>query len=162
MQERLVKGDPKVVEQLNAALSAELSAIAQYMVQAEMCANWGYSRLGGLTKKRAIEEMRHAEGLIERLLFLDAIPQVSVALQPKIGASVKEHLEIDLKDELEAVVQYNQAVNICSAAADAGSRELFEHMIADEERHADFLEAQLQTIKDVGLPNYLAQQTAGE
>ncbi len=153
-----MKGDPKVIEQLNAALSSELSAIAQYMVQAEMCQNWGYSRLAGLTKKRAIEEMHHAEGLIERLLFLDAAPQVSVQLQPKIGASVQEHLEIDLKDELEASVQYNGAVKVCTAAGDAGSKELFEHMIVDEERHADFLDAQLQAIKDVGVANYLAQQ----
>ena len=117
-----MKGDPKVIEQLNAALSSELSAIAQYVVQSEMCQNWGYSRLGGLTKMRAIEEMRHAEGLIERLLFLDATPEVSVPLQPKIGANVKQHLELDLKDELEAVVQYNQAVKVCTEASDAGSR----------------------------------------
>lgn len=148
-----MKGDPKVIEQLNAALSSELSAIAQYMVQAEMCQNWGYSRLAGLTKKRAIEEMHHAEGLIERLLFLDAAPQVSVQLQPKIGASVQEHLEIDLKDELDASVQYNGAVKVCTVAGDAGSRELFEHMIVDEERHADFLEAQLQAIKDMSIAN---------
>lgn len=157
-----MKGDPKVIEQLNAALSSELSAIAQYMVQAEMCQNWGYTRLAGLTKKRAIEEMRHAEGLIERLLFLDAAPQVSVQLQPKIGASVQEHLEIDLKDELDASVQYNGAVKVCTAAADAGSKELFEHMIVDEERHADFLDAQLQAIKDMGIANYLAQQMKEE
>ena len=153
-----MKGDPKVIEQLNTALSSELSAIAQYMVQAEMCENWGYGRLAGLTKKRAFEEMHHAEGLIERLLFLDAAPQVSVQLQPKIGANVKEHLELDLKDELDAVVQYNGAVKICTAAADAGSKELFERMIVDEERHADFLEAQLQSITDMGIANYLAQQ----
>jgi bacterioferritin len=157
-----VKGDPKVIEQLNAALSSELSAIAQYMVQAEMCTNWGYNRLGALTKARAIEEMRHAEGLIERLLFLDAVPQVSVALQPKIGASVKEHLEIDLKDELEAGVQYNEAVKICSAANDAGTKELFEHMIMDEERHADFLDAQLHAMADMGVGIYLAQQIKKE
>jgi bacterioferritin len=157
-----VKGDPKVIEQLNAALSSELSAIAQYMVQAEMCFNWSYGRLGGLTKKRAIEEMRHAEGLIERLLFLDSVPVVSVALQPRIGSTIQEHLEIDLKDELEAVVQYNEVVKICSAAGDAGTRELFERMILDEERHADFLESQSQAIQDMGLPNYLAQQAGGE
>lgn len=153
-----MKGDAKVIEQLNAALCSELSAIAQYMVQAEMCENWGYERLGTLTKTRAIEEMRHAEGLIERLLFLDAVPQVSVALQPKIGASVKEHLEIDLKDELEAVVEYNNAVKVCVTAGDAGSKELFEKMIGDEERHADFLEAQLTAIEAMGIGNYLAQQ----
>ncbi len=153
-----MKGNPKVIEQLNTALSSELTAIAQYMVQAEMCSNWGYRRLGALTKKRAIEEMRHAEGLIERILFLDGIPEVNVGLKPQIGKNVQEHLEIDLKDELSAVVEYNEAVKICNEAGDAGSRELFEHMIQDEERHADFLESQLQDIKDLGLANYLAQQ----
>lgn len=153
-----MKGNEKVIEQLNAALSSELTAIAQYMVQAEMCDNWGYPRLGALTKKRAIEEMKHAEALIERILFLDGMPGVSVALKPQIGTNVKEHLELDLKDELDAVVQYNNAVKLCDSVNDAGSRELFEHMIKDEERHADFLEAQLQAIKDVGIANYLAEQ----
>jgi bacterioferritin len=153
-----VKGDPKVIEQLNAALSSELSAIVQYMVQAEMCENWGYGRLAGLTKKRAFEEMHHAEGIIERLLFLDSVPVVNVPLKPQIGANVPEHLQIDLKDELDASVQYNDAVKICSAANDDGSKQVFEHMIVDEERHADFLEAQLQSIKDMGVANYLAQQ----
>lgn len=157
-----MKGDPKVIEQLNAALSSELSAIVQYMVQAEMCDNWGYSRLGALTKKRAFEEMHHAEGLIERLLFLDSVPVVNVPLKPQIGANVPEHLEIDLKDELDASVQYNEAVKTCTAAGDAGSKELFEHMIVDEEKHADFLEAQLQSINDMGVANYLAQQVKGE
>jgi bacterioferritin len=153
-----MRGSEAVIQQLNLALSSELSAIAQYMVQAEMCDNWGYSRLGGLTKKRAIEEMHHAEGLIERILFLDGAPQVAVALQPKIGSSVKEHLEIDLQDEKDAVVQYNQAVKICVSESDEGSRELFKRMIQDEERHVDFLEAQLQSIQDLGIANYLTEQ----
>jgi bacterioferritin len=102
--------------------------------------------------------MRHAEGLIERILFLDGAPQVAVALQPKIGNSVKEHLEIDLQDEKDAVVQYNNSVKICTAEADAGTRELFEHMIKDEERHVDFLEAQMQSIQDLGIANYLTEQ----
>lgn len=156
-----MRGNEKVIEQLNAALSSELSAIAQYMVQAEMCHNWGYNRLGDLTKHRAIEEMKHAEGLIERILFLDGTPQVSVALQPKIGASVKEHLELDLQDEKDAVVQYNAASRICLEAGDAGSRELFEHMIQDEERHVDFLEAQLHSVQELGIANYLTEQMKG-
>jgi bacterioferritin len=153
-----MRGSDIVINELNLALSSELSAIAQYMVQAEMCHNWGYQRLGDLTKKRAIEEMRHAEGLIERILFLDGAPQVAVALQPKIGTNVKEHLDIDLEDEKEAVVQYNNSVKTCNAEGDAGSRELFEHMIKDEERHVDFLEAQLQSIQDLGIANYLTEQ----
>ena len=156
-----MRGSEAVIQQLNLALSSELSAIAQYMVQAEMCDNWGYSRLGGLTKKRAIEEMHHAEGLIERILFLDGAPQVAVALQPKIGNNVKEHLEIDLQDEKDAVVQYNQAVKICVSEGDEGSRELFKQMIQDEEHHVDFLEAQLQSIQDIGIANYLTEQMKG-
>lgn len=156
-----MRGNEKVIAQLNAALSSELSAIAQYMVQAEMCHNWGYARLGDLTKTRAIEEMRHAESLIERILFLDGTPGVSVALQPKIGANVKEHLEIDLKDELEAVAQYNSAVQLCNEQGDTGSRELFERLLKDEERHVDFLEAQTQSIQDIGIANYLSEQLKG-
>src|ERR1700752_504258 len=94
-KEEWMQGSAKVSEQLNAALSAELTAIVQYMVQAEMCDNWGYHRLAALTKKRAIEEMHHAEGLIERVIFLDGTPEVKVALKPQIGANVKQHLEID-------------------------------------------------------------------
>jgi bacterioferritin len=153
-----MRGSNKVIEQLNAALSAELTAIVQYMVQAETCDNWGYLRLGELTKKRAIEEMRHAEGLIERIIFLDGTPEVKVALSPQIGTNVKEHLEIDLKDEIEASEQYNKAAKICVAEADDGSRVLFEKMIQDEERHVDFLEAQLHSIEEMGIANYLAEQ----
>ena len=153
-----MRGNDKVIEQLNLALSAELTAIAQYMVQAEMCDNWGYMRLGELTKKRAIEEMHHAEALIERIIFLDGTPEVKVALRPQIGANVKEHLEIDLKDEVEASAQYNNAVKVCTTAADDGSKKLFEKMIQDEERHVDFLEAQLHSIKEMGIAAYLSEQ----
>jgi bacterioferritin len=156
-----MRGNDKVIEQLNLALSAELSAIVQYMVQAELCDNWGYKRLGALTKKRAIEEMHHAEGLIERIVFLDGTPEVAIPLKPQIGANVKEHLEIDLKDEVEASAQYNGAVKVCVTASDDGSRTLFEKMIQDEERHVDFLEAQLQSIKDIGIANYLSEQLKG-
>jgi len=153
-----MRGDKNVILQLNAALSAELTAIAQYMTQSEMCQNWGYKRLGDLTKVRAIEEMRHAEGLIERVIFLDGIPSVDIALKPQLGTKVQEQLEINLKDELDAVRQYNEAARICMDAGDDGSKALFEHMIVDEERHADFLEAQLHAIGEMGIANYLAQQ----
>jgi bacterioferritin len=158
IKDTYMKGNEKVISELNAALSSELTAIAQYMVQAEMCQNWGYKRLGDFTNKRAIEEMKHAEGLIERILYLDGMPEVSIALKPQIGKNVKEQLEIDLKDELDASVQYNNSVKICHANGDGGSRELFEHMIQDEERHADWLESQLQAISDMGIGNYLAEQ----
>ena len=156
-----MQGKEKVINQLNRALSAELTAIVQYMVQAEMCDNWGYGRLGAATKKRALEEMRHAEGLIERILFLDGIPAVEVALEPKIGASVKAQLELDLHDEADAVKQYNAAVEICRQEGDNGTRELFEKMIKDEETHTDYLEAQLRVISEVGIQNYLSEQIGG-
>jgi len=151
-------GNPKVLEQLNAALASELTAITQYMAQSEMCQNWGYVRLGGLTKARAIEEMKHAEGLIERIIFLDGTPAVNVALIPKLGTNPQTQLEIDLADEIDAVKEYNAAVKICAAANDDGSRSLFEGMIKDEERHADFLEGQLHSIKEMGIELYLSQQ----
>lgn len=153
-----MKGSEKVISELNRALSAELTAIVQYMVQAEMCDNWGYGKLGEATKKRAIQEMRHAEALIERVLFLDGTPAVEVALEPKIGASVKAQLELDLHDEADAVKQYNAAVAICRQEGDNGSRELFEKMIKDEEMHTDYLETQLRVISEVGIQNYLSEQ----
>ena len=153
-----MQGDKRVIEQLNAALSSELTAIVQYMTQSEMCQNWGYKRLGDLTKARAIEEMKHAEGLIERIIFLDAIPSVEVGLKPQLGSKVQEQIEIDLKDELDAVRQYNEAVKVCVEAKDEGSKALFDVMIRDEERHTDFLEAQLGAIKEMGVANFLAQQ----
>src|SRR5512147_666336 len=111
-----MQGNAKVIEQLNAALSSELTAIVQYMVQAETCEAWGYVRIGGYLKRRAIEEMHHAEGLIERLVFLDTTPKVDVKLTPVLGATVKEQLEADLKDEEAAVRQYNAAMNVCADA----------------------------------------------
>ena len=153
-----MQGNQKVIEQLNMALSAELTASVQYMTQSEMCQSWGYKRLGDLTKARAIEEMKHAEGLIERIIFLDGTPSVGVGLKPQLGSKVQEQMEIDLKDELDAVREYNEAAKVCAEARDEGSKVLFEHMIQDEERHADFLEAQLHSIKEMGIGPYLAQQ----
>ena len=153
-----MRGNEKVIEQLNVALSNEMSAAVQYMVQAEMCANWGYHRLSTLTKARAIEEMKHAERLIERVIFLDGTPDVAVPLTPKIGVNVQQQLEIDLTDETGAIKEYNDASRICREAGDAGSKDLFESLLHDEERHADFLEAQLHSIKELGLGPYLAQQ----
>ena len=155
-------GDEKVIEQLNSALSSELTAIVQYMTQSEMCQNWGYTRLGERTKVRAIEEMKHAEGLIERIIFFDSTPHVDVGLKPQLGSNVQQQMEINLKDEQDAVRHYNQAVKICVEARDEGSRTLFERMIQDEERHVDYLEAQLHSIKEMGIANYLAQQLDGE
>lgn len=153
-----MKGNAAVINELNAALSAELSAIVQYVVQAEMCENWGYERLADYTMKRSRVEMRHAERLIERILFLDGTPAVNIALKPEIGATVPAQLEAGLHDEKESVKMYNAAIMICEKAGDNGSRDLFQHMVEDEEEHIDWLEAQLTSIADMGLPNYLSQQ----
>jgi bacterioferritin len=157
-----MKGSEKVIKELNAALSSELTAIVQYMVQAEMHVNWGYGGLGSITKKRAIEEMRHAEGLIERILYLDGTPSVDVALTPRIGKNVKSHLETDYQDEVDAVKQYNAAAKICVTEGDNGSRELFEKMIKDEEHHTNYLEGELHAIAEMGIENYLAQRMDDE
>ncbi len=157
-----MRGYKKVIEQLNAALSSEMTAVVQYMVQAETCENWGYARLAAKTKARAMEEMHHAEHLIERIIFFDSTPEVAVALTPKIGKNVQEHLQLDYEDEEGAVKQYNDAAKICREAGDAGTKDLFESMITDEERHADFLESQLHSIQEMGIGAYLAQQMKAE
>ena len=156
-----MRGSEKVIAELNRALSAELTAIVQYMVQAEMCESWGYKALAAQTKKRAIEEMRHAEGLIERILFLDGKPAVETALKPTIGDTAKAQLELDLHDEADAVKQYNAAMAVCMKEGDNGTRELFLKMIHDEERHADYLETQLGLIGTLGTQNYLSEQLEG-
>jgi bacterioferritin len=153
-----MKGSAKIIKELNAALSAELTAIVQYMVQSEMQVNWGYDRLGAITKKRAIEEMRHAEGLIERIIFLDAAPEVDVTLKPRIDGKVKAQLETDMRDEHDAVRQYNAAAEICVAESDNVSRRLFEKMIKDEEAHSLYLEGELHVIGETGIEQYLSQQ----
>jgi bacterioferritin len=153
-----MRGNKNVINELNRALSAELTAIVQYMVQAEMCEAWGYEKLATATKKRAIEEMHHAENLIERILFLEGKPAVDVPLTPKIGDDPKAQLELDLHDEADAIQQYNAAVAVCAAEGDHGTRQLFLKMIHDEEQHADHLETQLDLIAKLGLQNYLSGQ----
>jgi len=153
-----MKGNANVIKELNAALSSELTAIVQYMVQSEMQSNWGYYGLGAITKRRAIEEMHHAEGLIERIIFLDSAPTVDVSLTPRIGPNVKSHLETDLADEHDAVKQYNASAAVCVREGDNGTRDLFEKMIKDEEHHSNYLEGELHSIHEMGIENYLAQQ----
>ena len=153
-----MQGNEKVIGCLNKALHDEISAVLQYMVQAETCENWGYGRLAGITRSRAIEEMKHAEALIERLLFLDTIPNVNVSLKPTIGKDVPQQFEAGLADETGAIKEYNESAKICREAGDAGTKDLFERLLHDEERHADYLDAQLHAIKAMGIGAYLAQQ----
>ncbi len=153
-----MKGNEKVIAYLNQCLKAELTAINQYFLHAEMMENWGYGRLSKVTKKNAVEEMKHAEKFIERILFLDGMPVMDELFPLRIGRDVKAQLENDLALELDAVPRLNEAIKEAVAAGDNGSRELFEEVLEDEEEHVDFLEAQLHMIKEIGSGNYLAQQ----
>jgi bacterioferritin len=153
-----MQGSDKVIERLNRALHDEMTAVVQYMVQAETCENWGYGQLAGLTKARAIEEMKHAEALIERIVFFDSVPEVNVAIKPTLGKDVPQQFEAGLADETGAIREYDESAAICRELGDAGTKDLFERLLHDEERHADFLEAQLNAIKAMGIGAYLAQQ----
>jgi bacterioferritin len=153
-----MKGKPEVLEVLAKMLKEELGAVSQYMVHSEMCENWGYSRLGKHVKQQAVEEMKHAEVLIERILYLEGTPNLNELPKLNIGKDVKQQLQNDLALEKGAVAAYNQAIATCRKAGDNGSAELLHSILADEEGHVDFLEEQLGLIEQVGLPNYLAQQ----
>lgn len=153
-----MRGNEQIIKLLNETLKAELTAINQYFLHAEMCENWGYQRLSAHTRKESIEEMRHAEILMERILFLDGTPNMTEIFPLRIGSNVKAQLENDLALELDAVARLNAAIRAATEAGDDGSRELFKKILLDEEEHVDHLEAQLQIIAEVGLPNYLAQQ----
>jgi bacterioferritin len=152
-----MKGDPKVIEYLQEVLTGELTAINQYFLHAEMMENWGYKRLAAHTRKESIEEMGHAEKLIERILYLDGSPSLSSLFPLRIGQTVKAQIENDLQVEYDAVPRLNKAINAAVAAGDNGSRDLFESILKDEEEHVDHLEAQLHLIQEMGYENYLAQ-----
>jgi bacterioferritin len=157
-----MRGNPKVVDALNEALKEELTAISQYFLHAEMCENWHYDKLGSYIKKQSIDEMKHAEELIERILFLDATPNMTELGKMTIGKNVREQLESDLKLEVEAVGMYNRAVRIARDEGDNASRELFERLLKDEEEHVDWLEAQVHQINELGYERYLSQQIRKE
>ncbi len=153
-----MKGNPKVIAVLNEALKSELTAINQYIVHAEMCENWGFKKLAATTKKNSIGEMKHAEELIERILYLDGTPNMSDYFKILIGKNVPEQLQNDLDLEVDAVKRYNAGITVCVTAGDNGSRDLLVTLLKDEEGHIDYLEAQLHQIKEMGLQNYLATQ----
>jgi len=151
-----MKGDKKVITALNDALSEELSAVNQYFLHAEMCENWGFEKVAGIIKKTALDEMKHAEALIERILFLEGIPNMTKYMPLLIGKTVPETLQNNLKLELGAIKSYNKSIKIACEANDSGSAELFKKHLLDEEGHADLFETQLDVIEKVGLQNYLA------
>lgn len=153
-----MKGNEQILLKLNEELADELTAVNQYIVHSEMCANWGLDRLHDAIEKRAIEEMKHAEALIARILFLEGRPVVSKLNPMHIGAEVAEQLQNDYASEQGAVKSYNAAVQLAASLGDNGSRALFESILHDEEVHIDWLEAQLDQIRLMGIENYLAQQ----
>jgi bacterioferritin len=153
-----MKGDAKVIEFLNQVLKAELTAINQYFLHAEMCENWGYERLAKLIKKESIEEMTHAEKLMERILYLDGTPNMTDYFKINVGATVEAQLKNDLQLEYDAVKRLNAGIKLCVAAGDNGSRDLAQKILDDEEHHIDWLEGQLHAIGEMGIANYLAQQ----
>jgi bacterioferritin len=153
-----MKGDVKVIAELNARLAEELTAINQYFVHAEMCEDWHYGRLAEAIKKRSITEMKHAEKLIERILYLDGRPIVSQLNEMHIGASVPDMHKNDLAAEHGAVLVYNESIRIAVEAKDEGTKELLDAILTDEEDHVDWLEAQLTQIEQMGLEIYLAEQ----
>jgi bacterioferritin len=157
-EEGTMKGDAKVIDELNARLVEELTAINQYFVHAEMCEDWHFGGMAEPIKKRSITEMKHAEKLIERILFLDGRPIVSKLDKMHIGAAVPDMHANDLDLELGAVKAYNESIRICAELKDDGTKELLESILADEEDHVDWLEAQLTQIEQLGREIYLAEQ----
>jgi bacterioferritin len=157
-----MQGNPKVIAKLQEALKEELTAINQYFMHAEMCENWGYKKLAKFIKKQSIDEMKHAEELIERILFLDGSPNLTELMHLNIGQNVKAQLENDLKLEVNAVGMYNEAVKLARDEGDNASRELFERLLRDEEQHADWLETQVHQINEVGYERYLSRQIPDE
>jgi bacterioferritin len=153
-----VKGNKKLIDMLNEFLADELSAVNQYIVHSEMCEDWGYQKLHDTIEKRAIQEMKHAEKLIGRILFLEGTPIVNKLNPINIGASVEAQLTNDLESEIGAVKAYNDGIRLCMEVGDNGTRELIKANLVDEEDHIDWMEAQLEQIKQMGLQIYLQNQ----
>jgi len=153
-----MKGHEKIIESLNKRLAEELTAINQYFVHAEMCENWGYEKLHGMIRKRSIDEMKHAEKLINRILFLDGKPIVSDLNKIHIGTEVPKFHENDHKAEVAAIHGYNESIKLAFELGDGGTRELLESILREEEAHIDLIDAQLDQIKQMGAQNYLAEQ----
>ncbi len=153
-----MKGNDKILASLNNLLAEELTAISQYMVHSEMCANWQYGKLDKSIEERAIAEMKHAETLISRILFLEGTPVVSDLRKINIGASIEAQFNNDLQSELSAVKSYNEGIRLAADLGDNGTREMLSTILAAEEGHVDWLEAQIGQVKLMSLQNYLVEQ----
>jgi len=157
-----VRGNDQVINALNEILTNELTAVNQYFIHARMCENWGYERLWHKVREESIGEMKHADSLIERVLYLEGIPNVQRLGKVNVGQSVDEQLRVDLDLEPRAIPVLNKGIELCRGASDNGTADLLEDILEDEEEHANWLEAQLTLIAQVGLQNYLAQQVKHE
>jgi bacterioferritin len=153
-----MKGDPAILEALNEVLTAELTAINQYYIHYKMCENWGYHRIAAHSREEAMEEMHHADKVIERILYLDGIPNMQRLFPVRVGETVQEQLQLDLALEIEAVKRLNAAVALCTQKGDNGSRILVETILKDEEEAIDWGEAQLGIIREIGFHPWLAEQ----
>jgi len=153
-----VQSDPRIIEALNDVLTAELTAINQYFIHAKMCDNWGYERLASHVRDESIDEMKHAERLIERILYLEGTPNMQRLSPVRVGETVLEQLRLDLAVEGEAIPRLNQSIALCVELGDNGTRELLADLLVSEEEHADWLETQLAAIEQIGLENYLTEQ----
>jgi len=153
-----MKGQEEVIAVLQDVLCAELTAINQYFIHARMCENWGYKRLAAHIRKESIEEMHHAQEIIDRILYFDGAPNMQKYMKINVGKTVPEQLQFDLEVEYQAVPRLNRGVEIARDKGDNGTRALLEHILKEEEEHVDWLEAQLGIVKEIGVENYLAQQ----
>ncbi|NTV35382.1 MAG: bacterioferritin [Anaerolineaceae bacterium] len=153
-----MKGNDQIIAKLNFLLADELTAVSQYMVHAAMCDNWGYEKLHAAIEKRAIEEMKHAETHIDRILFLEGLPIVSNLNKMSIGDKVEAQLRSDHEAEVGAIKAYNEAIKLAVDLGDNGTREMLDSILKDEERHIDWIEAQLDQISQMGIQNYLVEQ----
>ncbi|HTQ42279.1 MAG TPA: bacterioferritin [Polyangiaceae bacterium] len=153
-----MKGDPRIIDMLNEVLTGELTAINQYFLHGKICLNWGYDHLGKKIYEESIDEMKHADKLVERILFLDGLPNLQKLGKLSIGTNVVEILKNDLAFELGTVPRLNQGIQLSRDAGDNGSEDLLTHILVESESHVDWLESQLELVKQVGESNYLAQQ----
>ena len=153
-----MKGDDQIIEALNEVLTSELTAINQYFIHHKMCDNWGYSRLSHKKREESIDEMKHADRIIERILYLDGVPNMQRMNPVRVGEDAIEQHKLDLDVEVDAIARLNKAIELCVSKSDNGTRELLESILTDEEEGADWLEAQLHQVDEIGKSAYLAEQ----
>lgn len=153
-----MRANPEIVELLNDVLTAELTAVNQYFIHAKMDSNWGYATLGEHVRNESIDEMRHVEAIIDRILYFEGVPNLQRLLPLRVGETVAEQFRNDLQVEYAAVDRLNKGIESCVAVGDNGTRHLLEEILVSEEEHIDWLETQLEAMRQVGEPQYLAEQ----